>query len=273
MSCYRRCRRQYKWKYIDNLSPKEGIGRVRGSAGHSALAEWYRNGCDLEADEMAMKAASSLLSDFENSNNVSLSSEWELLEIILPRYFDWARANDSFEEILSIEQEFEIDLDGYRIVGFIDGVVKATNGTVWLLEHKFNKQVSTSHIDLDPQMSMYLWAAHKLGIEARGVLYNVIRVAEGGIAATKPVERRMVYRRPDGLRYIENEIKLQLKEMDLFHAGKLPAYRNPTSNCSWDCSFFNSCLAINDDGDEESAVSNIPLSQRSRKEKDMDNAQ
>jgi len=269
MTSYKRCRAQYSWKYVYNYAPKEGTGRIRGSAGHAALATWYREGCSEESDEMAMKSAAEVFNVAEKQFQVSLDQDWDLMKIILPRYFRWARANDDFEEILAIEQEFSIQIGPHTVIGFIDGVVKSKNGSIWLLEHKFNKQVSTRNIDLDSQMSLYLLAAYKLGIDVRGVLYNVIRVAEGGIAAKSPVERRQVFRRSDGLRMIEAETLVQLDEMAEFHENGGRVYRNPTANCSWDCSFYGVCLAINDDGDAKTALSAIPIVERNSKEKDL----
>lgn len=254
MSTYRRCKAQYKWKYIDNLLPTEGTGRIRGSAGHAALATWYSNGCDEEADKLAIEAMSNKFNDAESESGLDLHSEWDLMCIIIPRYFEWARKNDNFDEIIAIEQKFEMGIGEHTVIGFIDGVVRSKNGSIWLLEHKFNKQVSTKVIDLDIQMSIYMMAAVKMGIKAEGVLYNVIRVAEGGIAATRPVERRHVFRRIDGLRLLEAEMSLQLDEMKEFHENGGRVYRNPTANCSWDCSFYGACLAMNDDGDPQTAL-------------------
>jgi hypothetical protein len=264
MSTWRRCRVKYKWAYIDNLISPSGIGQLRGTIGHEALGLWYTlmeniaSGeiTEEQRDAIVMKKAGESFALAELERNQSLDKEWDLMQTILPRYFDWARANDNFDEILSIEQKFELDIDGIPLIGYIDGVVKAKNG-IWLLEHKFNKQVSTSHLDLDPQVSIYLLAAYKAGIEARGVIYNIVRVAEGGIAASQPVERRFVYRNLEGLTAKEYEINLQMKEMKHFHEypDSLPVYRSETNNCSWDCQFFDACLQINDCGSAESVLS------------------
>lgn len=256
MSTFRRCRVRYKWSYIDNLVTPSGIGQMRGTVGHAVLGQWYKDMGKMseeQRDYNAMKLASDMFTIEETNRQASLESEWELMQVILPRYFDWARANDNFSEILDIEYKFEIDIMGTPLIGYIDGIVKIKD-SIWLLEHKFNKQVSMNHIDLDPQMSMYLLAAYKLGINARGVLFNVIRVAEGGVAAKSPVERRMVYRNLEGLSTIEMEIEEQIKEMNDFHKNGGIVYRNPTKDCTWDCSFYDACLLINDCGNADSVL-------------------
>ena len=262
MSTWRRCRARYNWSYIENYSPGSGLGQTRGTVGHAALAFWYGNRDVYETpedlDEATMKLAADMYTKAEINMDQSLEEDWQLMQVILPRYFDWARANDNFRKIISLEQKFEFTVEGIPVIGYIDGVVQVGD-SIWLLEHKFNKQVSMNHIDLDPQMSIYLLAAYKAGIEARGVLFNVIRVAEGGIAQKEPVVRRQVYRNIEGLAVVEQEMALQLKEMKDFHENGGVIYRNPTKDCSWDCSFYNVCLSVNDNGDAQSVLRTIPI--------------
>jgi RecB family exonuclease len=258
LSTFRRCKVRYYWSYMMNLVTPSGVGQARGTIGHAALALWYTNMGKMseeDRDKASMKLAGDMLSVVEVERDESMQSEWELLNVILPRYFDWARANDNFTEIIDIEHKFEISIDGLPLIGYIDGIVRI-NKSIWLLEHKFNKQVRTSHIDLDPQMSIYLLAARKEGINAAGVLYNVVRVAEGGKASSEPVERRQVFRNQEGLDFIEKELSVQMKEMKAAHeAGSIPyLYRTQTADCSWDCSYYDACLLINDCGDPSSEL-------------------
>ena len=111
------------------MSPS-GIGQARGTIGHATLGNWYSNMGKMseeERDDTAMKLASKMFCDEEASRQVSLEKEWELMSVILPRYFEWARANDNFTEILAIEQKFELNIAGIPVIGFIDGVVKIKN--------------------------------------------------------------------------------------------------------------------------------------------------
>jgi hypothetical protein len=194
--------------------------------------------------------------DAEVEHGVDLQKDWELMQVVLPRYFAWARDNDNFDEIVSLEMKFDIDLDGHKLIGYIDGIVRIGQ-SLWILEHKFLKAVSTSHIDVDAQISLYILAANRFGYKVRGVLYNVIRVAEGGIAQTQPVARVQVYRNPEGLRVIEREAIIQMEEMEEFHEKGGRIYRNPTKDCSWDCGFFQTCLSINDDGNVKAALDRL----------------
>jgi len=249
MSTWRRCKQRYFWKYVKNYVPVAGVGLIKGSACHKAMDEWYRTADDKEAMRIAMDH----LTDAEMTLDSSLDKEWDLLQVVLPRYFDWARDNDSFT-VEKTEFKFEIDIAGIPVIGYIDGIVKIKDMT-WILEHKFLKQVSTGHLDVDAQISLYMLASHKIGLNPYGVLYNIVRMTKGGKAANEPVERIRLFRNIEGLEYIENEITKQLGEMRDFHEN-VPnvgymIYRTPVRECAWDCSFFPVCQSINDCGDAD----------------------
>ena len=270
LACYRRCRVKYKWLYIDNIQTPSGVGQLRGTIGHESLGLWYtlmesvKKGeiTEEQRDDQVMKQAGEKFAYAEIERGQSLDKEWELMQVILPRYFTWARAMDNFDEIISIEQEFQIDIEGIPVIGYIDGIVRIKN-SLWLLEHKFNKRVSTSHLDLDPQISMYLLACYKLGVNVSGVIYNVIRITEGGIAETQPVERKRVFRNQEGLAAKEYELGIQLKELQAIHStGEGIFYRSETPDCSWDCPFFEACLLMNDSGDPSPVLRKFPIKEK-----------
>jgi RecB family exonuclease len=263
LSAFRRCKMRYKWGYIDNYSTPSSIGQTTGGSGHAALGAWYKalgegkpNG---EAIDLAMKAASTKLGEYEKEIGEGLDDVWTNLTVMLDRYFKWASENDDFTAY-AIEHRFELEVDDFILLGYIDGLVERDDGTHWLLEHKFNKQVQTKHLEIDPQVSIYILAARALGFKIRGVIYNVIRTTLKGKAETEPVVRLPVFRNNEGLEQIVRETVIQMREMRQFHeANGEDAYRNPTRDCSWDCGFYNACLAMNDDGDPLPALQILPV--------------
>ena len=230
---------------------------MKGTAGHAALAEWYTNGLD---DEKAIKVASDSITNVELETGWDMSSEWDELHIMLLRYFAWARVNDLFTA-LAVEQRFEIQIRGLTLMGYIDGIVQKGNYN-YLLEHKFQKQASTQHIDLDAQVSIYMLAAYKLGYEPVGTMYNIIRMGDGAKANSEPVLRTIAHRNAEGLSVVEHELGNQMEEVQHFNEeggqGDLKVFRNPTKDCHWDCSFYNVCLSINDCGDADSILKRFP---------------
>jgi hypothetical protein len=248
MAAFRRCKQQYAWKYIDHYFPPSSMGQARGTAGHAALGVWH-----VDYDQAkAMEAA------WQNWQNAGYQNneDWQQLETALSRYFVWSLANDTFKLKIA-EQEFNIeyDLNGETFVfnGFIDGVVEE-KGQTWLLENKFYKRMDNNDNSMDMQVSLYLLAAHLLGYEANGVIYNKVRVGDTKIAATEPVVRTRLYRNPQGLERIQNEMLIQVADMIKFEKEGGVPYRNPTKDCSWDCAFFQACLSMTDDGQDPTDI-------------------
>ncbi|MCK4824469.1 PD-(D/E)XK nuclease family protein [bacterium] len=263
LSTFRRCKMRYKWGYLDNHAPLPSKGLMTGGTGHVALGAWYKALSEEKSQEetvtIALKAASAKLTEYEEMHEEPMDDLWDNLEIILRRYFDWALKRDDFTAY-EIEYKFELEVGDFTLIGYIDGIVERDNGTHWLLEHKFNKQVQTKHLELDPQVSIYLLAARASGFDVRGAYYNVVRTTIKGIAATEPVVRLPVFRNNEGLEQIVYEMVEQMEEMRQFHeTNGEAAYRTPTRDCSWDCGFYHACLAMNDDGDPVPALRAIPL--------------
>ena len=256
LSCYRRCRYKYYLKYMQNYIEPTSPGQIMGIIGHAGLAEWYRSG----NQEKSLQSAFDKMLEIKPLEDEGGYDQdlWDKAEHILKRYFRWSVGNDDFQIITydgkpAMELKVEVEIGNYIIQSIIDGFVY-WNDAVWLFEHKFMAQVRTGSLDLDPQISLYLLVARKLGYEPRGVLYNVVRTSIGGVAENNPVVRMPTFRNNEGLEILSQELKIQSEEMTRFLDGKVPVYRNTTGNCNWDCGFFKVCLAINDNGDAQSVL-------------------
>lgn len=242
LAAWRRCRYRFELLYKDGYVSRQSVGQARGSAGHAALAYYYKNDRDITlAIQEAWESYVEVLGEPADME------DWDLLESALIRYDVWAKQNDSFT-VTDTEQHFELQFPNGKFQGFIDGVVEHA-GRTWILEHKFNKRVETGHLDIDPQVSAYMLAAYLLGYKPMGVMYNIIRVSSGPTAIKEPVVRKFVYRNPEGLNYFAGEIDQQMIEINRHLAEGGYNYRNMTSDCSWDCPFYNVCLSLNDSGD------------------------
>lgn len=246
-----RCNFQYYLSYVLELDPWSSKGQHRGSAGHKALEVYYGGSRDgIEA----LQAAWDLYSQAESIDQ----KDWDLLEIILKRYFEWASQNDDFE-VVKTEYKFDLDIEGFHFTGFIDGIVQDKYGQIWLLEHKFNKRVSTNHLDLDPQVSTYMLASILDGVEPTGVFYNIIRVSDGPTAKKEPVVRKRIFRSVEGLNHFVDELVLQMKQAQKFEQNPEPQlYRNLTADCSWQCSYLDICRELNESGDANYLIDRFP---------------
>ena len=274
MAAFRRCPQRYKWNYVDNYDPLPSYGQMFGGVGHAALGSWYKAISDGDAQDSSVdksfQSASEKLRSYEERFGYEMPDLWDDISTVLFRYYDWALQNDDFVSVPNgIEHKFEIKIGEFIVIGYIDGIVERDNGSLWILEHKFNKQVQTGHLELDPQVSIYMLAARASGYDVRGALYNVVRTTITGKAEKDPVVRLPVFRNNEGLEHIVHELAWQMKDMKDFHLrnGKF-AYRNQTRDCSWDCGFYHACLALNDTGDATPALNIIPLKEFEKDKED-----
>jgi len=249
MSSWRRCKVQFSWKYKQNFTPSTSPGQRIGSVGHSAVAEYYRTG----SEEKAYEAASRKLLEYEQLDEEDYPDDWDIIGNVLFRYFKQSKLMDDFI-VKEVEKEFKLQFGDEELIGFIDAVVEKRGG-IYLMEHKFVKQASLKQVSLDPQISIYMLAAKVLGLQPRGIIYNVVRTGFGGINDRQPILRADVFRNTECLTVIEYEMKVQMKEMTDYLDNGGEIYRTPTKDCSWDCGFYPVCLSINDSGRSDSVLS------------------
>lgn len=264
LASWRRCRYRFYLQYIEKVPGKAGIGMLKGSAGHAALAEWYKSTDAKAATEAAWQTFQDKLQQ-QGMEVQGFSKEWVELEQALQRYYEYSIREDYFQWVAS-ELEFNLSYKQHNFRGFIDGVVRDTRtDQLWLLEHKFNKQVNTYHLDLDPQISIYMMAVVMMGYDVTGVLYNIIRMGGGKTAEREPVVRKLLYRNREGLAATAAELQLQMEEVSRWidNADRI-VYRNATKDCSWDCGFYRVCLAIEDSGSGQETVDMLRLSSERR---------
>jgi hypothetical protein len=189
-------------------------------------------------------------------------------------------------EIIYPEHPFRVqlkDLGGkpFWYIGRFDALFKwRTTGEKGLLEHKTGSEDLKPHLQLDEQAGSYWTFApmhlRKLGIMESGeeldiILYNFARKAkkdlrpqneeglylnkDGSVSKKQPpplFERIAVYRDPDDRKEQMRRIRAEAFEMRLVKQGKLPVYKNPTKNCTWDCVFMNMCELHETSSDWES---------------------
>lgn len=265
LSTWRRCRYQFFLKYIEGYrTPTSPGGQMTGLLGHVALAEWYkqpnRYGTECQAqraDRIATEAAwTKLLEEMEVAGQPVDVDGFEATKYVLQRYYDWARIHDHQWEVIAPEFEFKVKIGAYPIMGFIDLIVKEKD-QVWLVEHKFYKQVSTTHLDLDPQVSTYMLGALVAGYNPVGVIYNMVRTTTGPTAEREPVVRRPLYRNQEGLMAKAKEMVLQMAEMDEFMKEGGRIYRTETRDCHWSCPYHQVCLSITDEGSGDAILSSM----------------
>lgn len=226
-STFRRCKYKYHLSYGKEkigVATEKGPGLKMGSAGHMAFKAYYSGKSIKTAHDWAYES-------FAPSNEAE-EKKFEVLKTVLKNY--WPIAKTDRWKIIEIEKKVEVG----RYQGIFDLIITNPNGKIWIVDHKFNRSHSTSHLDVDTQVSYYLLLAQKLGIDAQGLLYNIIPT-DGG-KDHYPI-RKLVSRSPTFLKNFEKDLEAQVQEMDRFYTEPTP-YRNFTKDCSYDCEFYFQCL-------------------------------
>ena len=169
------CRMKWHWAYEVGIVPKR-VARAPsiGSCGHVAIAAVLQ-GKDWE------KAVGDWLERETNKRPLFAEEQAEIQEVadlilkIIPRYL--AFYQDDFEPVL-VERKFAIPIRGIRtrLIGYWDAIVRARDGHLWLLEHKFPQARfrTDDNLDLDGQIGTYQYAARRLGFPIVGTIYNQI---------------------------------------------------------------------------------------------------
>lgn len=226
-STFRRCKYKYYLSYGNEkigVASEKGPGLKMGSAGHMALKAFYSG--------KPIKVAMDWAYESFSPSNEAEDKKFEALKTVLKNY--WPIAKTDRWKIIEVEKKVEIG----RYQGIFDLIITNPNGKIWIVDHKFKRSHSVRHLDMDTQVSFYLMLARMLGIEAQGLLYNIIPT-DGG-KDRYPV-RKLVSRSPWYLDNFQKDLEVQIKEMDTFYTTPTP-YRSSTDACEWDCQFYDFCL-------------------------------
>lgn len=185
---FKECRNKYRFQILDRLATKDS--RVDalfiGVGGHHVLAEHYKALME-ESKPIDMVDAFQqwLYNKAEEVNARQGRFEWpdgetlEMIHGILRGYQEHYADKDGDWKVLAVETNMKAKIPGTNVTltGTVDLVVK-WHGSIWIVDHKFLRSISDSlapQLEMDDQMTAYLWLASQNGIQARGCIYNVIR--------------------------------------------------------------------------------------------------
>ena len=183
VSAFQGCKRAYKYRYIDHLSPKyrdDALGF--GTVIHSCLERWH-------GGEELGTILSFIDREFHDRHERdSRFNQWQMARSMMTSY----NSKYLHEEFIpvALEEKFSgpiVDPDsGLEIptcdfAGKVDGIVK-NRGGIYLLEHKTASQVTGGYIEslwADMQISLYTaYMERKLNTPLDGVVYNVLEKAK-----------------------------------------------------------------------------------------------
>lgn len=183
---FKRCRKRHWFEYEIGLRPTTDSRALRmGSAYHDGL-DRLKTGGGMEA------AATAARSHYEAMPPEYDAYDWEIeretVAAMLSGY-QW-RWNGVGLQVQATEQSFRLPLVNpatgassklWELAGKIDGIVTMDDGRLAVLEHKLISDDLAQDSDwwrrlqMDPQVSIYVYAARQLGYDVATVLYDVAR--------------------------------------------------------------------------------------------------
>jgi len=172
------CQVKHDFRYNRRLVPAEEREVLTlGKAVHIGLEGWYLT---RNIDHALQAMRDYLERSAYGDDLIPLASG------MLKGYVEHWRDQDDFE-VLHVELPFRVPLISpsgiasriFDLVGRVDMVVRKPDGSLWVVEHKTVGVKDSQYfrrLETDFQVRAYVWAVSRfLGIEVRGILYNVLR--------------------------------------------------------------------------------------------------
>jgi putative RecB family exonuclease len=175
ISLYRSCPLCYKLQYIDGLRPKDRSYFSFGTTMHDAVEHFFRVNTPPPPSlvELLQYYEQNWLSQgYESPEEEARYKDYG--RDILKRF--WEIHNADFHLPVALERNFNIDIEGIKLRGFIDRVDKLDSGGLSIIDYKTNKELFTAdYLADDLQLTIYQMAAEqtwKLPVE-RLTLYHL----------------------------------------------------------------------------------------------------
>lgn len=173
LSSYENCPLMYKYSYVEKVKLEPEVKTIEafmGSRVHEALEKLYR---DLKLSKL--NSPEDILAFYEDSWERSWSENVKIVreEYTPENYYDtgakcivnYYRRYAPFDQsrTLGLEQSIFIDLDGYKLRGFIDRLAQRSDAHYEIHDYKTSQYLPMQrHFDEDRQLALY-----QVGVEER----------------------------------------------------------------------------------------------------------
>ena len=254
---------------IRGVEPQETWAKITKELWDTVKVESYVDD-EVQAEwEDARQLGDTMLANYRK--HYGTDEHWEVLAV-----------EDQFHQRIPHPQDLRDGVKPPRpiveYVGTIDLIVRnhETN-QIEYVDHKFMKTISVDHLYIDDQNGGYLSiGTHELrkrGLigpkeSVRTLVYNFLRKAlppdnpqnadgkylnkDGSVSKRQPpafFHRERIERTgPERNRQIQR-IGEEALHLAAVRNGDLPVIKNPTRDCTWDCSFFDLCAIHESGGD------------------------
>lgn len=161
ISCYEECPKKWHFRYIEKIPQKPKHFFSFGKTVHNVLEYFYK------VKTMPPPDRDNLL-DYYKKNWISEGYESEAQEDeyrtkgrkIIEDYYD--KHIDTFKIPYSTEYPFNLEVSGVKVTGFIDRIDKLPDGSLAIIDYKTGKEIATTRVKKDPQLTMYQMACEEI---------------------------------------------------------------------------------------------------------------
>jgi hypothetical protein len=177
LRAFRRCPRYHQHAYVDLVRPVETSFALRfGTLIHLALESWWSTPASRLIAAMAAIESACANDEFDEFERIKAE------ELIRGYHARWS--DDTYETI-SVEQEFQIPIEGGHTLGGKFDALARKDGKTYIIEHKTTSESLEPGGDyyqrvctLDSQVSTYYRAAKALGHDVTSCVYDcILRIA------------------------------------------------------------------------------------------------
>jgi RecB family exonuclease len=189
---FERCPLAFKLHYVDQLEPEPMQALRFGTMLHAVLERLYQWALAEKhtgpiQDELALDIYSE---EFIRSGLWGFALYDEGLRILLAYLRDNPMVDHA--SVLAVEQDFELDVGGFLVVGKIDRVDRVDAETVEVLDYKTNRAIYTrEELDSDLQLTVYAMAARQLWPWAKEVRLGFYLLRHGLRMMTERSEEQL----------------------------------------------------------------------------------
>lgn len=248
-----RCRVKHWWRYQCQLEPAEKPeGLAFGEVGHDVMEAYYT----YPWRERNLKNMRRITKQVIGATKYKImdTERRELLEAMCLGYVPWSQEENEAIGLRDCvpERKFELPLTADRSImvhGRLDTIFKPVTlkKTIASVERKFKKTIDLGIIEINIQLTLYLWAMSVLypGMNEYQIHYRVLRKQMPGPRVTAPLYGSEAVTRTPG-QIAAWVLDMQNAALDMIDGA---VYTNPRDSCQWDCDFKVPCLLRGDKHD------------------------
>lgn len=218
LSCFQSCQKKFEFKYTERLEPlRKSIELERGSVIHECVQRWWRRESMTPALEEwhSHKKATLMREEYKE-----WLKEYDNVVTLVNRYASCYK--EPPKDSVVVAQEFELLVpvaEGVRLLGYVDQVV-SWGGQLWVVEHKSagNLTERMKDLEIDPQVTTYLYGLRKQGMSVAACLFDGIstypyrdREAQD---CNKLFRRATLFRTDEHLEEFEKNLLMIARQMD-----------------------------------------------------------